>query len=113
MTSHIPIEPAATSSARRGVFSEAKPSKNVNESRRAIGRARSGRTRNPRSRKRSVAGLQRTAKSATATGLALVAHAVSFVPISIIGFAFFAASPFKKDGLKDLAVPDVGGPNLG
>ena len=50
---------------------------------------------------------------ATATGLALVAHAVSFVPISIIGFAFFAASPFKKDGLKDLAVPDVGGPNLG
>lgn len=40
---------------------------------------------------------------ATATGLALVAHAVSFVPISIIGFAFFAASPFKKDGLKELA----------
>jgi uncharacterized protein (TIRG00374 family) len=50
---------------------------------------------------------------ATATGLALVAHAVSFVPISILGFAFFAASPFKKDGLKDLAVPDEGGPNLG
>jgi len=28
-------------------------------------------------------------------------------------FVFFAASPFKKDGLKDLAVPDEGGPNLG
>jgi uncharacterized protein (TIRG00374 family) len=50
---------------------------------------------------------------ATATGLALVAHAVSFVPISILGFAFFAASPFKKDGLKDLAVADEGDPNLG
>jgi uncharacterized protein (TIRG00374 family) len=50
---------------------------------------------------------------ATATGLALVAHAISFVPISILGFVFFAASPFKKDGLKDLAVVDEGGPNLG
>jgi uncharacterized protein (TIRG00374 family) len=31
-----------------------------------------------------------------ATGVALVAHAVSFVPISVIGFAFFAASPLKR-----------------
>ncbi|MEP6995118.1 MAG: lysylphosphatidylglycerol synthase transmembrane domain-containing protein [Acidobacteriota bacterium] len=40
---------------------------------------------------------------ATATGIALIAHAVSFVPISIIGVAFFAASPFQKVGLRALA----------
>jgi uncharacterized protein (TIRG00374 family) len=37
-----------------------------------------------------------------ATGIALIAHAVSFVPISIIGFIFFAASPWRKQGLADL-----------
>lgn len=40
---------------------------------------------------------------ATATGVALLAHAVSFVPISLIGFALFATSPLRKKGLKDLA----------
>jgi uncharacterized protein (TIRG00374 family) len=39
---------------------------------------------------------------ATATGVALVAHAVSFVPISIIGFSFFAASPWKREGLAEV-----------
>ena len=41
---------------------------------------------------------------ATATGLALVAHAISFVPISLIGFGLFAASPMRKKGLKELAL---------
>jgi len=41
---------------------------------------------------------------ATATGVALIAHAVSFVPISLIGFALFATSPLRKKGLKELAV---------
>ncbi len=40
---------------------------------------------------------------ATATGVALLAHAVSFVPISIIGFALFATSPLRKKGLAKLA----------
>ncbi len=40
---------------------------------------------------------------ATATGVALIAHAVSFVPISIIGFGLFAASPARRKGLADLA----------
>jgi uncharacterized protein (TIRG00374 family) len=40
---------------------------------------------------------------ATATGLALIAHAVSFVPISLIGFALFAASPMRKTGLRRLS----------
>jgi hypothetical protein len=44
---------------------------------------------------------------ATATGVALISHAVSFVPISIIGFALFAASPLRRKGLSDLsAAPD-------
>jgi uncharacterized protein (TIRG00374 family) len=34
---------------------------------------------------------------ATATGVALLAHAVSFVPISIIGFALFATSPWRRE----------------
>jgi hypothetical protein len=38
-----------------------------------------------------------------ATGVALIAHAVSFVPISIIGFAFFATSPLQKGDLRKLA----------
>jgi glycosyltransferase 2 family protein len=42
---------------------------------------------------------------ATATGVALIAHAVSFVPISIIGFGLFAASPARRKGLADLARP--------
>ena len=46
---------------------------------------------------------------ATATGVALLAHAVSFVPISIIGFALFATSPLRQKGLKDLAAePEIG-----
>ncbi len=40
---------------------------------------------------------------ATATGVALIAHAVSFVPISLIGFALFATGPLRKKGLKELA----------
>jgi glycosyltransferase 2 family protein len=40
---------------------------------------------------------------ATATGVALIAHAVSFVPISIVGFALFAASPWRRAGLRRLA----------
>ena len=40
---------------------------------------------------------------ATATGVALIAHAVSFVPISIIGFGLFAASPSRRERLADLA----------
>ena len=40
---------------------------------------------------------------ATATGVALIAHAVSFVPISLIGFTLFAASPFRKSGWKELS----------
>jgi hypothetical protein len=40
---------------------------------------------------------------ATATGVALLAHAVSFVPISIIGFILFATGPLRTKGLKDLA----------
>jgi glycosyltransferase 2 family protein len=40
---------------------------------------------------------------ATATGVALIAHAVSFVPISIIGFALLAMGPLRKQHLKDLA----------
>ena len=39
---------------------------------------------------------------ATATGVALIAHAVSFVPISIIGFALFAGSPWRRERLRDL-----------
>lgn len=35
---------------------------------------------------------------ATATGVALVAWAVSFVPISILGFIFFAGSPLRLRG---------------
>ncbi len=42
---------------------------------------------------------------ATATGVALIAHAVSFVPISIIGFALFATSPWRRE-----AWPDPGPP---
>ncbi|HTR04869.1 MAG TPA: lysylphosphatidylglycerol synthase transmembrane domain-containing protein [Thermoanaerobaculia bacterium] len=44
---------------------------------------------------------------ATATGVALVAHAVSFVPISIIGFTLFAASPLSRRGLKALAAEGI------
>src|SRR5262245_42309858 len=43
-----------------------------------------------------------------ATGVALIAHAVSFVPISLIGFALFATSPWRRRGLRDLAAtPDT------
>jgi uncharacterized protein (TIRG00374 family) len=40
---------------------------------------------------------------ATATGVALIAHAVSFAPISLIGFVLFAASPLRRSGLQTLA----------
>ena len=40
---------------------------------------------------------------ATATGVALIAHAVSFVPISLIGFALFATSPIRRGGWKQLS----------
>ncbi len=40
---------------------------------------------------------------AAATGVALLAHAISFVPISLIGFAFFAASPMRRKGLQELS----------
>ena len=43
---------------------------------------------------------------ATATGVALIAHAVSFGPISIIGFGLFAASPARRQGLAGLAKPE-------
>ncbi|MGE5415114.1 MAG: lysylphosphatidylglycerol synthase transmembrane domain-containing protein [Syntrophomonadaceae bacterium] len=47
---------------------------------------------------------------ATATGVALLAHAVSFGPISLIGFALFAASPLRRRGLQELAARDGGTP---
>jgi glycosyltransferase 2 family protein len=50
---------------------------------------------------------------ATATGVALIAHAVSFVPISVIGFALFAASPSRKRGLADIPGKGPGEPHLG
>ena len=39
---------------------------------------------------------------AAATGVALLSHAVSFVPISLIGFALFATSPLRRQSLEDL-----------
>ena len=48
---------------------------------------------------------------ATATGVALAAHAISFAPISLIGFALFATSPLRKKGLKELAVTTNEGRN--
>src|SRR5262249_357255 len=45
---------------------------------------------------------------ATATAVALIAHAVSFVPTSTVGFALFAASPWRRTGLRRLAAePDA------
>jgi uncharacterized protein (TIRG00374 family) len=38
---------------------------------------------------------------ATATGVALIAHAVSFVPVSLIGFAWLAAKPVRKADVPD------------
>lgn len=40
---------------------------------------------------------------AVATGVALVAHAVSFAPVSLLGFALFATSPLRRSGLQTLA----------
>jgi len=53
---------------------------------------------------------------AVATGVALVAHAVSFAPISLIGFTLFAASPIRRSGLQTLANgpdPDRAPPEVG
>ncbi len=50
---------------------------------------------------------------AAATGVALIAHAVSFVPISIIGFGLFAVSPSRREGLAGLAKPEPRAPHLG
>ena len=47
---------------------------------------------------------------ATATGVALVAHAISFVPISVIGFALFATGPLRKTSLRGLSETEVGAP---
>lgn len=47
---------------------------------------------------------------ATATGVAIVAHAVSFVPISLLGFAFFATSPLQKKGLRTLTAETADAP---
>jgi len=50
---------------------------------------------------------------AAATGVALLAHAVSFVPISLFGFALFAASPMRKRGLQELSArPPAGGGHI-
>lgn len=46
---------------------------------------------------------------AVATGVALIAHAVSFVPISLIGFTLFAASPLRRRGLRELAGEEQAG----
>ena len=35
---------------------------------------------------------------ATATGVALLAHAISFVPISLIGFALLRGEPAAQEG---------------
>lgn len=40
---------------------------------------------------------------AAASGVALLAHAISFVPITAIGFLLFASSPMRKRGLATLA----------
>jgi len=42
---------------------------------------------------------------ATATGVALIAHAISFVPISLIGFTLFATSRTRREALKNLVAP--------
>jgi hypothetical protein len=39
---------------------------------------------------------------AEASGVALLAHAISFVPITLIGFLLFAASPMRKVKLTEL-----------
>jgi uncharacterized protein (TIRG00374 family) len=46
---------------------------------------------------------------AAATGVALLAHAISFVPISLIGFVLFAASPLRKNGLKAIRTEPADG----
>ena len=48
-----------------------------------------------------------------ATGIALIAHAVSFLPISIIGFAFFAASPWRREGISHLGNTETSGRETG
>jgi uncharacterized protein (TIRG00374 family) len=47
----------------------------------------------------------------TATGVALIAHAISFAPISLIGFTLFATSPTRRAGLKNLVAPAPETPN--
>ena len=63
------------------------------------------RRRLPRRRSVRADGHSSTCRSTCATGVALVAHAVSFVPISLIGFAFFAASPLKRGKLRPCPRP--------
>jgi hypothetical protein len=46
--------------------------------------------------------------AAQASGVALLAHAISFVPISLVGFVFFAATPMRRAGLKELAAEGAG-----
>ncbi len=50
---------------------------------------------------------------AVATGVALLAHAISFVPISLIGFVFFATSPLRREGLEKLSAERQPGANPG
>ncbi len=42
-------------------------------------------------------------EEAAASGVALLAHAVSFIPITLIGLSLFVASPLRRKGLRELA----------
>ncbi len=77
MTNHMASDPPATSAARRGVLSEAKPSRKVCARRRAAGRKRSGRPRKRSSKSRSVAPRQTTAKRATRIAVPATAAATT------------------------------------
>jgi len=48
---------------------------------------------------------------ATATGVAILAHAVSFVPISLIGFVLVAVNPRRKRELEALRAETAGAPD--
>lgn len=40
-------------------------------------------------------------EEAAASGVALLAHAVSFVPITLVGLSLFIASPLRRNGLRE------------
>lgn len=50
---------------------------------------------------------------AAATGVALLAHAISFAPITLLGFTFFAMSPMRREGLEKLSAERQPGANPG